>query len=200
MALQYMRGTRLWLKQHPEFSERWLRDLIISDPAILGLGPLLLVGAERLQSGGGRLDLLLQHERRRYEVELMLGSIDESHIVRGIEYWDLERRAHPQFEHTIVLVAEDLGGRFANVLQLLRCAMPLMGLQLTALRVGEHVTLSFTRMLDEAASAAAARGRGAARKRVPQRAGVRAAPPGGATADQTLFSTVCLETPPLLRK
>jgi hypothetical protein len=149
MGLQYVRGTRLTLKHHPEFNERWLRDLVVNDPAVLGLGPLVVTAVERLQQSGGRLDLLLQQERRRYVVELMLGSINESHIVRGLEYWDQECRAHPECEHWMVLVAEGLGGRFHNVLRLLKSTVPLIALQLTALRVAESVTLSFTPVLDD---------------------------------------------------
>jgi hypothetical protein len=40
---------------------------------------------ERIQPAGGRLDLLFQDaEKRRYEVELQLGAVDESHIIRTI--------------------------------------------------------------------------------------------------------------------
>jgi hypothetical protein len=28
MSLKYVKGTRLWLKSHPEVSEAWLRNLI----------------------------------------------------------------------------------------------------------------------------------------------------------------------------
>ena len=30
-----------------------------------------------------------------YEVEVMLGVLDESHIIRTIEYWDVERQRRP---------------------------------------------------------------------------------------------------------
>lgn len=42
----------------------------------------------------GRLDLLLQEtdSTRRYEVEIQLGRTDEAHIIRTIEYWDIERK------------------------------------------------------------------------------------------------------------
>ena len=51
---------------------------------------------ERPQERAGRLDLLLTSPEQdlRYEVELMLGATDESHIIRCIEYWDIERRRY----------------------------------------------------------------------------------------------------------
>jgi hypothetical protein len=33
----------------------------------------------------------------------MLGATDESHIIRCIEYWDIERRRYPAYEHCAVL-------------------------------------------------------------------------------------------------
>jgi hypothetical protein len=40
------------------------------------------------------VDLLLQNPetKRRYEVEIQLGATDEAHIIRTIEYWDIEKK------------------------------------------------------------------------------------------------------------
>ncbi len=64
------------------------------------------------------LDLLLQDPdtNRRYEVELQLGPTDESHIIRTIECWDIERKRYPQYDHCAVIVAEDITSRFLNVI------------------------------------------------------------------------------------
>ena len=84
-----------------------MQSLIAADPAILGLGDLVLRDKERIQPRAGRLDLLLQDaEKRRYEVEVQLGPTDEAHIIRTIEYWDIERKRYPQYEHCAVLVSE----------------------------------------------------------------------------------------------
>ena len=66
----------------------------------------------------GRLDLLLQDPdtMRRYEVELQLGTTDEAHIIRTIEYWDIERKRYPRYEHCAVLVAKDVTSGFLNVI------------------------------------------------------------------------------------
>lgn len=116
----YVKHERLWLRSHPEFCEKWVQQRIADDPAILGLGELVLRDQERIHPRAGRLDLLLQdvETKRRYELELQLGSTDESHIIRTIEYWDIERKRYPQYEHCAVIVAEDITSRFLNVISL----------------------------------------------------------------------------------
>lgn len=59
-SLKYAKPERLWLRDHPTLDERWLQDRIGEDPALLGLGGLILKDRERSQPGAGRLDLLLQ--------------------------------------------------------------------------------------------------------------------------------------------
>ncbi len=90
--------------------ERWLQQQIADTPAVLGLGELRLVYKERSQGSGGRLDILLENpeDEAMYEVEVMLGETDESHIVRTIEYWDNEKRKWPKRAHYAVLVAESI--------------------------------------------------------------------------------------------
>lgn len=95
------------LKNHPEYNEKWVQDIISRDPTILNLGDLVVKDTERLQPGGGRLDLLLYYpeSNRRYEVELQLGKTDESHIIRTLEYWDYQRKRFPQYDHCAVIIA-----------------------------------------------------------------------------------------------
>jgi hypothetical protein len=146
----FTRSERFSLKLHASLNEQWVQGLIAADPAILGLGDLVLRDKERIQPRAGRLDLLLQDaEKRRYEVEVQLGPTDEAHIIRTIEYWDIERKRYPQYEHCAVLVAEDITSRFLNVISLFNGSIPLIALQMQALKVGEHTTLIFTKVLDE---------------------------------------------------
>ncbi len=147
----YTKPKRITLKNHPNYSESWVQDIIAADPSVLGLGDLVLRDRERAQPRAGRLDLILQDRdsSRRYEVELQLGPTDEAHIIRSIEYWDIERKRYPQYEHCAVLVAEDITSRFLNVVSLFNGSLPIIALQMQALEVGEHVTLVFTRVLDE---------------------------------------------------
>jgi hypothetical protein len=104
-----------------------------------------------MQERAGRLDLLLAdpEQNRRYEVELMIGATDESHIIRCIEYWDIERRRYPSHEHCAVLVAEDITSRFLNVVSLLAGTVPLVAIQINALVAGDNVLLDFVRVLHQ---------------------------------------------------
>jgi hypothetical protein len=108
--LTYIKPERIFLKNHPQFDERWVQGCIAQDPSLLGLGNIILKDKERNQPAAGRLDLLFQDrdEDHRYEVELQLGKTDESHIIRTIEYWDIERKLYPYYEHTAVIVAEEI--------------------------------------------------------------------------------------------
>jgi len=150
-SLKYLKPERIWLKDHPELDERWLQDRIGEDPSLLGLGELVLKDKERPQPRAGRLDLLLQdaEANKRYEVEIQLGKTDEAHIIRAIEYWDIERKRYPQYDHTAVLVAEDITSRFLNVVSLFNGFIPLVAIQLSAFRLGDSVSLVFTKVLDE---------------------------------------------------
>src|SRR5437899_3700871 len=107
MALTYVKPEIIWLKDHPELNERWVQERIAEDPSLLGLGELVLKDKERIQPRAGRLDLLFQdiESTRRYEVEIQLGSTDEAHIIRTIEYWDVERKRYPQYDHAAVIIA-----------------------------------------------------------------------------------------------
>lgn len=151
MAKKYTPHERFYLKSHPEFTEKWVQDLIANDPSILNLGDLVMRDRERIQPRAGRLDLLLQdtETKRRYEVELQLGETDEAHIIRTIEYWDIERKRYPQYDHCAVLIAEDITSRFLNVISLFNGTIPLIAIQMQGLKIGDEVTLVFTKVLDE---------------------------------------------------
>lgn len=151
MTKNYVKPERLWLRTHPEFSEKWVQQLIADDPSIIGLGDLVLRDQERIHPRAGRLDLLLQdvETKRRYEVELQLGATDEAHIIRTIEYWDIERKRYPQYDHCAVIIAEDITSRFLNVISMFNGTIPLIAIQMQALKIGENVTLVFTTVMDE---------------------------------------------------
>ncbi|MCY4529120.1 MAG: hypothetical protein OXD46_08865 [Chloroflexi bacterium] len=138
------------LENHPTIDERWLQDRLHGNTELLGLGDVLVRDRERRQPSGGRLDMLLEdvEQRTRYEVEIQLGAMDESHIIRTIEYWDIERRRYPQYEHVAVIVAEDVTSRFLNVVSLFNGTIPLMVIQLKGVEVDGAFTLLATRVVD----------------------------------------------------
>jgi hypothetical protein len=146
-----MKLESIRMKHSSQISEKWVQDQIADDPSILNLGDLILKDRERVQPSGGRLDLLLQDPvtLKRFEVEIQLGATDESHIIRTIEYWDIERKRYPQYEHAAVIVAEEITSRFLNVIQLFNGAIPLIALKMTSYRVGNEYALTFVKVLDE---------------------------------------------------
>lgn len=146
-----MKLESISLKRSSTLNEKWVQDQIADEPSLLGLGDLVLKDKERMQPNAGRLDLLLQDPEtlKRYELEIQLGATDESHIIRTIEYWDIERKRYPQYEHAAVIVAEEITSRFLNVIQLFNGAIPLIALKMTAYKVGDQYALTFVKVLDE---------------------------------------------------
>ena len=151
--LKFVKPEKVWLADHPELREKWVQERIADDPSILGIGDLVLKDKERSHPRAGRLDLLLQDSEsaHRYEVEIQLGSTDESHIIRTIEYWDIERKRYPQYDHSAVIVAEDITARFLNVISLFNGHIPLIAIQMNALKFGDQISLVFTTVMDQLA-------------------------------------------------
>jgi predicted transport protein len=149
--LKYVTFEKLSMKTNAKYDEKWLQDRIAEAPSILGLGDLILKDKERIQPKAGRLDLLLQDSdsNQRYEVEIQLGKIDESHIIRTIEYWDIERKRYPQYDHVAVIVAEDITSRFLNVIGLFNGFIPLIAIQMNAMKCGNQISLVCTTVLDQ---------------------------------------------------
>ena len=150
MEFEIVKPDVISLKKHPQMTEKWLQDKIEEDPSLLGLGDLTVYKRERKQSSGGRIDLLLldAESQTMYETEIMLGSLDESHIIRAIEYWDIERRRFLSKDHVAVIVAEEITNRFFNVISLLNRTIPIIAIQLAAIKVDNKIVLNFTRVLD----------------------------------------------------
>lgn len=129
--------------------EYWLQDYICENPSCLGLGDIELVSKEKKQSSGGRLDILMKgSDDELYEIEVMLGETDETHIIRTIEYWDIEKKKRPKRQHTAVLVAEKINTRFYNVINLLSHSVPIIGIQANLYRHDDMVSMIFTKIID----------------------------------------------------
>ena len=149
MTIELRKATAIPLRQLG-LNESWLQARIIDDPSLLGLGELEIAAREHHQPLGGRIDFLMRdnEEEIYYEVEVMLGALDESHIIRTIEYWDIERQRRPQWDHRAVIVAEQITARFFNVLRLLNRAVPLIAVKLSAFQIDDRVVLHPITVLD----------------------------------------------------
>lgn len=151
MSLEYAKAQPVRLREAGK-DEKWLQELIARDPSVLGFGEVVVIQRERSQPTGGRIDLVLADadpdQRLHYEVEIMLGAVDESHIIRTIEYWDVERRRYPSYTHRAVIVAEEITNRFFNVIGLLNKAIPIVAVQLNAFVLDGKLCLNFVRVLD----------------------------------------------------
>ena len=149
--MKYEKRSQVSMKGHPMLTERWLQGQIVDDPSLLGFGDVRVAAQEKSLPGRGRLDLLLIDDEKdvRYEVELQLGATDESHIIRTLEYWDIEKRRYPHSEHVAVIIAEDITARFFNVIGLFNGFIPIVAIRVAAIDLGNNnVTLMFTRVLD----------------------------------------------------
>lgn len=142
--------SKISLKNHPDIKEDLIQKYVYENPKVLGLGELLPIQRERVQPSGGRIDILMNSadEQTRYEIELQLGATDPNHIIRTIEYWDNEKKRYPQYDHCAVIIAEEITGRFMNVISLFNGSIPLIALQLSAYKTGNDISLTFTKVLD----------------------------------------------------
>ncbi|MYD47894.1 MAG: hypothetical protein F4W95_05355 [Chloroflexi bacterium] len=178
-------ATPVNMKNHPPFSEQWLEDMIVEDPSLLGLGELEVIQRQKSQPTGGRLDLLLENVNTtpptRYEVELQLGATDPSHIIRTIEYWDVENARYPLHKHIAVIVAEDVTTRFLNVMRLFNKSIPLIAIKMQCVQVDGKYALIATRVLDWVPPAIEEED-------------------GGEQADENSWDAKCPETMPIFHK
>lgn len=142
-------GKKIYIRSAGK-DEYWLQDIIYENPKILTLGNLVPINKEKKQSSGGRLDILLKdpEQNSMYEVEVMLGETDPSHIIRSIEYWDNEKRKYPQRQHFCVLVAESFDRRYFNVIQLMSLNIPMIAIQADLLEVDGEKILNFSKIID----------------------------------------------------
>src|SRR6185369_16223540 len=85
---------------------------------------------------------------KMFEVEVMLGQTDETHIVRTIAYWDNEQRKFPQRQHFAVLVAERFDRDFFNVIYRFSHSIPIIAVQVNLVEVAGQHALHFSKVID----------------------------------------------------
>lgn len=127
------------LKDYQIIKERHIQDIIAANSKILGLGEklgedLILVGKEINQKKAGRIDLLFQDKisNKIFEVEIQLGRLDESHLLRAIGYWNIERKKYPHYDHSAVVIAEKITPKMLDLIELLKGIVSVIVLKMTA--------------------------------------------------------------------
>jgi hypothetical protein len=136
------------------FDEAWLEHQITTHPEILELhGSPKSVRSQVQHKSGGRLDCLLKDDENQkfYAVELMLGELDADHITRALDYFLAEksREEASDWEHIAVIVAEQIqNSRYVRVVDYLSKHIPLIAIELSALQVGDNLTLKCTKLFD----------------------------------------------------
>ncbi len=149
MAHDISTATRVSIRE-AGLDEYWLQDQIYNNPSCLGLGDIEPVQREWRQLEAGRLEILLKNpeDDAMYEVGVVLGETDATHIIRTIEYWDNEKHRWPQRQHYAVLVAESINRRCFNVIHLLSNAIPIIAVQTSLVESRGVKSLFFTTFLD----------------------------------------------------
>lgn len=147
--MTFVSMEKISIKNTPKINEDMIQKYISDNPSVLGLGELTTLRREKSQPSKGRIDIVLQDDNNtRFEVEVQLGATDPSHIIRTIEYWDVERKRYPQYDHCAVIIAEEITTRFMNVISLFNGAIPLIAIQMTAYKNGDDYVLTFAKILD----------------------------------------------------
>jgi hypothetical protein len=148
----FVSSTKVSLKDL-DLPESWLERKIREDHTILGLGGITKTIFQRRYKNAGRVDLVLLDEENSflYCAELMLGEVDESHIVRCVEYWLAETRkpSNKGWNVIAVLAAESIRkSRYFPVIEFLSEKLPLTVLEVAALKVSGKTALTFTKFFD----------------------------------------------------
>lgn len=131
--------------------EYWLQNILYENSSILGFGDCLKpVKREKRELSNGRFHILLNDivNSIRYEVEVMLGETDASHIVTALEYWNNEERRQRGKHIFAVLIAESFEGRHFNLLHTLSMNLPIIVIQANLLEVNKEYVLSFSTIFD----------------------------------------------------
>ena len=72
--------------------EYWLQDYIWNNPSCLGLGDVQPIAKEKIQTSGGRLDILMKgSDKELYEIEV-IGA--EEHFVPDISVFVSQQTIH----------------------------------------------------------------------------------------------------------
>jgi hypothetical protein len=128
---------------------------IVNNPGLLELstGKLEVVRRQLRLDKERRQDLLLKasNDDTYYSVELMLGDLNSSHLVRAIDYWLRNRAASDDkdWDHIPVIVAERIGDTgVRRVAKWLSEVSPLVAIELRAIRVKGRLAVQPFKVFD----------------------------------------------------
>ena len=149
---KFKKVEKINLNSSKDFNEDMIQKLIENNLELLGLGDLELLHSQKKQITNGKVDMILganNDEGNRYVVEIQLGKTDPSHIIRCIEYWEIERRRNPSKEYIAVLIAEEITSRYFNVISLFNGAIPIIAIDMKCIKIDDdNYSLFFTKILD----------------------------------------------------
>ena len=128
------------IKDHNELDENWLKKQIIKNPKLLNMGSLEFEDAERISSFSGRTDILMSSSdyKNLYVIEVMVGELDESHLIRTILYWLSERNKITNRKIYPILIAESFNNRFFEAAYFLTNLIPFLFIQVSAFKIGSN--------------------------------------------------------------
>ncbi|MCP3681382.1 MAG: hypothetical protein GY861_01710 [bacterium] len=152
---KYLSARQVELKSTGR-DEQWIRNVINNDPSILRLGELKVVETNEMRASGAEGNFLMGNadDSVRYEIGVTLGKLDESTIIRTIEYWDIERKRFPSLQHRAVIVTEEIPNGFFNVISFLNETVPITVLLVNAFMVESYFVLLFAKVFGISESSA----------------------------------------------
>jgi len=53
--MKFVKTEIINLKSSSEYNEKWVQEIILNDPSILGLGDVIVKDSERIQPSGGAI-------------------------------------------------------------------------------------------------------------------------------------------------
>jgi hypothetical protein len=143
MAVNYVKHEKIDMKNYPELNEEWIMDIIREEPSVLDLGDLTFHDKSQ------RFEMNLQNRDNMFEVKIQLGETDYSLLLGAIEFWGYERKNSPQYKHHYaVIVAENITDSFLSAINLYKGLIPFIIIQMSAVKIGDNISLVFTKILD----------------------------------------------------
>ena len=98
--------------RNKNINEKFVQEYFEQNINFLGFTDGILLDKEEIQPGSKRLNMLFQESgtERCYVVGVKLGNLDENHILKTIEYWNLSKKKYPKFEHCIIFYVGNITG------------------------------------------------------------------------------------------